>query len=88
MTRPPYSKDYRRVNRALSGNSQRLLAIVHDAAKRQFECLSRWSKGLKQGRDDYVGVEDNPDHEPGCNRDSRLALRAAAISVSISSLDN
>ena len=60
-------------------------AHLDRAVKSEDENLGGWPEGLEESRDDDVGVENDPDHVPGCNRDSRRALRAAAISASISS---
>jgi len=57
-------------------------------AKCEYQSLGWRSKGLQQSRYEDIGVNDYPDHEPGCCRDSRWALRAASISASISSVDS
>jgi len=60
-------------------------AQLKRAAKGEHENLRRGPNGLQQGRDDDIGIENDPTHEPGCERASRRAFRAAAISASISS---
>ena len=63
-------------------------AQLNAATDRKHEYLSGRPEGLQQRRNDYVGVENDPDHEPGCGRESRRAFRAAAISASISSVES
>ena len=63
-------------------------AQLDRAAQGEEKDLRGWSKGLEQGGDNYVGVENNPYHGPGCNRDSRRSFRSTAISASISSVES
>jgi len=63
-------------------------AELNRAADSQEEYLGRRPKELQQRGNDDVRVENNPDHAPGCGLASRLALRAAAISASMSSMES
>lgn len=72
-----------RVGANLGADAQlKCLACSHNVE------LRWWAKRLQQSGDDYVGVENDTDHEPGRNWVSRRSLRIAAISASISSIDS
>ena len=61
---------------------------LNPAIKSSLEYSRRKPCRLEQRRNNDVRIENNPDHEPGCDRDSRRAFRAAAISASISSIES